>query len=680
MRAKLSIVAVIVLGLLTGLCFYLVKDNVETKVRTRVEKRLKGHFGTAWNLVEADAHEAVRSTAHITAKYRNEFNTFVDDQVQLQNALERKIKALPPEKQPDAALVVVKGRVLASHMPKEYLPKASAEKLNPGLTNRAVEIDVSRKVFTHELKKKAGVPASALVPAGWVKPKVFVGSIKKSKNFAKGLPTAAAAPIVLVFDGNNRLSTKGTPKRLGALVLAWKSKRSATEVRETAETVAGDSELRNKHFWGAYKSDRGRLRGILLMAEKVLTAEGRPPAFLMLVDSKGVVLHRNRQSRYLVGESLGERYLSLNTVLTTGLPQSDIWTSKELASMGEKKSKKDQGKGEGEDSLRSTLIRVGMAAINGDGGKVVGGVCAGWSLSDKKATEIGKNLGTGVVFLEGDDYAASSKGLSSVSKATIKKLKSNRVEAKKYDKVDGTVEFEGLKPTLVTVGGKRYLGASGIMAGARRVGAHSFLVLVPLDDAKEPFKLVSWIVLVLGGFAIVIVLLMIFFMSRHFLKPIDEIYSGVNEMLAGDLDYSFGVPSRETEGLCYALNGLLAKLLGRPEPEDEEDAVEDSDGPEKITVAMGPLPDQPTGAADDSVAELVKEDDEAHYRRIYSAYVEAMEEYGDDTSAFTYEDFKQLIDVNLRMIKSRFECEMVRFKRTSDSEGAPRLDPIPIKK
>ena len=676
MRAKLSIVAVIVLGLLTGLCFYLVKDNVETKVRSRVETRLKGHFGAAWNLIEADAHEAVRSTAHITAKYRNEFNTFVDDQVQLQNALERKIKALPPEKQPDAALVVVKGRVLASYVPKEFLPKASAEKLNPGLTNRSVDIDVSRKVFTHELKKKAGVRASALVPAGWVKPKVFVGSIKKSKNFAKGLPMAAAAPIVLVFDKNNRLSTQGTPKRLGALVLAWRTKKPPVEVRETAEAVAGDSELRNKHFWGAYKSDRGRLRGILLMAEKELTAEGRPPAFLMLVDSKGVVLHRNRQSKYLVGESLGARYLSLNTVLTTGLPQSDIWSSKELASMGEKKSKKDKG----EDSLRSTLIRVGMAAINGDGGKVVGGVCAGWSLSDKKATEIGKDLGTCLVFLEGDDYAASSKGLSSVSKETIKKLKGKRVEAKKYNKVDGSVEFEGLKPTLVTVGGKRYLGASGIMAGARRVGAQSFLILVPLDDAKEPFKLAPWIVLVLGGFAIVIVLVMIFLMSRHFLKPIDEIYNGVNEMLAGDLDYTFGVPSRETEGLCYALNGLLAKLLGRPEPDDEEDEVEDSDQPEKVTVAMGPLPDEAIGAADDSVAELVKEDDEAHYKRIYSAYVEAMDEYGDDTSAFTYDDFKQLIDVNLRMIKARFECEMVRFKLASDSEGAPRLDPIPIKK
>ena len=676
MRAKLSIISLVILGALTGLCFYLVRSNVESKVERAAKERLNGLFAATWELIEADAHEAVRMATEITEKYRNEFITFKKDQEALESFLKLKINSMEEGKRPDIAVIMVKGRVLASHVPNELLPKSTMEKLKSGLTNKSVDFDLASKVFAHKLQKKDGEPASALVPAGWAKPKIYVDEIKKSKHISKSLPSAAAAPIVLFFDSGGQLSTGGTPRRLGALVLGWKEAVEPRESREIVQTLAADSDLRNKHFWAAYKSDRGRLSTVLANAEKELSAEGRGPAFMALVDEKGVVLHRDKGTKYFVGESLGERYLSLNTVLSTGLAESDIWSSRELASIAE--SKKEGGGKDTESSMRSNLLRMGMAPFRGDDGRIVGGICVGWSLSDRKATQIGNYLGVGVVFLEGDSYAASTKGLGVVSKQTIEKLTANRVEKKKYSKADGSVEFEGLKAVPVTVGGKEFLGASGVMTGSRKVGAHTFLTLLSVEDAKEPLEAVSWVIILLGGFAIVMVLLMIFLMSRHFLKPLDELYSGVNEMLSGDLEYTFGVASSETEGLSYALNALLAKLLGRPEPEDEEDEVE-GDSTVEATLELGPMPDAAVAPTDEAVVSIAAESDDDHYKRIFSEYVDALDQYGEDVSAFTYDVFRQRLDVNVRVIKDRYEVGKVRFKIVSGSEGKPLLDSYPIK-
>ncbi len=677
MRAKLSILSVVVLGLITGLCFHLVRSNTDSKAKQSAEEKLQGLFSATWGLIEGDSHEAVRNAADITYKYRGEFLTFMRDQEWLENFLELKLNGLPEEKRPDVALIMVRERVLASHVPQELLPKSKMEGMSPGMTNRNVDLVVARQVFESELKKKEGAPAGALVPAGWENPEITVGEVKKGKYFARDLPLAVAAPIVLILDSEKQPSTSGTPRRVGALVLAWTKKIDASDAGEVAENLAGDIELRNKHFWAAYKSDRGRLRGVLLMAEEEFETAGRSPTFMALVDRRGVVLHRDKDTRQFVGESLADNYISLNTVLSTGTARSDIWSAREMASIGLSEEKEGQRKAE--TGTRTSLIRIGMAPFIGDDGRVMGGICVGWSLSDRRATEIGQDLGAGVIFLEGDNYVASSRGLPMVGGETISKLMARRVERKTFGKADGAVEFDGLQAVPVELGGGRYFGAAGVMAGSEREGMHTFLLLVSMDDLKSPFRTFSWALLLLGGLAVVIVLLMVFLMSKHFLKPIDEIYNGVNEVMSGDLDYSFGVYSRETEGLSYALNGLLSKLLGRPEPDDEEEPGEETDTPPEATVELGPLPDTTVSAAQEPAASLGRETDDSHYKRVFEEYVSALDKFGEDISAFTFDVFRQRVDVNVRVIKDRYECDKVRFVVGADSEGKPVLNPLPIK-
>jgi hypothetical protein len=670
MRAKLSIAAVVVIGGLTALFFFVARGEVRSEVQQEAKSRLEGTFAAVWEKIESNAHEAVRRSADVSNAYRKEFLQAMRAQRALSDALEAKVRAMEPEKRPDLAMVILKGRVLAAYVPEPLLQETKGA--SDEITNRSCDIEIAEEIFAKEVKRKAGAPASPLAPAGWQAPPVNVGKLDKGKLFSSDLPTAAAAPVVLTLK-KGRPAAQGAPKRLAALVVAWKQEQPSAKAKEAAEALAGDDSLRVNKFWPAYVGLRVTLTKIILVTEKRLRAGGRAPEFMALLDGKGIVLHRNKNTEYLVGESLAARYLSVNTALTNGMGQSDIWSQGDLRTPTDKAGKKEK------DAARSNLLRIGVTPIFGEAGQIIGGVCMGWTLSDKLAAQIHDTLGVGVVFLEQDKVMASA-ALPPVPASVIEELKASRVETKKYSPADGTAVFENLEAKEVELGGKKYYAAAGVMAGARDVGAHTYLVFVSASKQMAPFEVVPWTILGLGFLSLVLVLILLSVLARHFLKPIDEIYNGVNEMLAGDMDYTFGVPSAETEGLCYALNALLAKLLGRPEPEDEEEEVEESvEEPASATVALGPLPSEAIPANDPAVSDLVGESDEAHLKRVFDEYVTALDEYGMDVSGFTFKDFRDKIQANERMLKGKYECSAVRFKLGHDEDGAPILIPLAVK-
>ena len=68
--------------------------------------------------------------------------------------------------------------------------------------------------------------------------------------------------------------------------------------------------------------------------------------------------------------------------------------------------------------------------------------------------------------------------------------------------------------------------------------------------------------------------------AMRFLSPLDRIETGVAEVINGNRDYSFDTPSKDFEGLANALNVMLARLLGRPDPSDDElGGSDDGNGP-----------------------------------------------------------------------------------------------------
>jgi len=671
MRIKMTIFALVAMGLVTGGTFFLVRSSTMKKIRKSEHRALEGSFASAWVRLEMDGHEVVRRADGFARMARERVLDFREGQDELSEYLATKVAAVPAADRPDMALVIVRGRILGAYVAPSLAGKGGSSHW----FNRNFESDLSKKIFATELKKKSGAPASQLVSAGWAAPDVYVGSIKKVGPLGKPLATGVAAPMIVPLVKKSIPSPTGRPERLGALVLGWTTKHDSVKAQALATQMAADSTLRMKRFWRAYVALRVRI-GVELVPriEGDLIAVGRVPDLVAMVDGDGVVLIRNKNTEYLVGQSLTDRYLSLKGVLAKGMSQSDIWVNRDLISpeMIKGKAKKQAV----HSNERNTLLRIGMAPILGRDGNTAACLIIGWALSDKAATLLAHNLGTSIVFLEGDRYAASSADLPVVPQGIIKKIKSHRVEAKKISAADGTVEWENFKGIPVVVDGKRYLAAAGVIAGSYKPGAYSFLVFVHTDEVEAPFKIVPWAIWGLGLLALVIVLVVMQIMWMRFVRPIDEIYNGVNEVISGDLEYSFGVPSVETEGLCYSLNGMLAKLLGRPEDEEEEEEGGEQDQA-TIKVKLGPLPPSVVNASDPSVAPLAAESDEDHVRRIYKEYMAALDAEGEDLEGFTLEDFKAKVQVNERLLISRYKCSKVRFRvETVDDEVV--LSPVPI--
>ncbi len=96
------------------------------------------------------------------------------------------------------------------------------------------------------------------------------------------------------------------------------------------------------------------------------------------------------------------------------------------------------------------------------------------------------------------------------------------------------------------------------------------MVLSPLTAARAPFaSLQSW-VLVLGLVSLLAALGAAVGTSLRFIRPLDHIETGVAEVINGNRDYTFESESPDFEGLSNGLNVMMARLLGRPDPTDED--------------------------------------------------------------------------------------------------------------
>jgi hypothetical protein len=70
-----------------------------------------------------------------------------------------------------------------------------------------------------------------------------------------------------------------------------------------------------------------------------------------------------------------------------------------------------------------------------------------------------------------------------------------------------------------------------------------------------------------GVLAIVVLLGAVVLTALRFIKPLDKIELGVAEIINGNIDYQFRPVGPDFEGLSNGLNVMLARLLGREEPE-----------------------------------------------------------------------------------------------------------------
>jgi hypothetical protein len=389
---------------------------------------------------------------------------------------------------------------------------------------------------------------------------------------------------------------------------------------------------------------------------------GQPkPDIIALVDKEGNVLAMNdvptvipKQWRNEKGESI---LPAVGAVLSRRNIISDVW------------HKDDK-----------TLMKIGVASIidpdklsasPDESAAIIGAVVVAYAQTAKKAQAEKNLLGPDVAYYDRSNVIASSftrgGGEEDTSKAQALTAQLGQLNADK-----------GIQ---ISVGGADYLAAAVKLPQKATKGlpkdystaTAGVVVLSPLVTSEAAGK-VKLFILILGIGALALSMLGLYLAHRRLISQVDQVELGVNEIINGNLDRTFRPVGPELDGLSNALNVMLARLFGRPEPGEEE---YDDEGnpiiPGRVEFEEG---EEGRPAVDPDIAALAQEAEPDYYKRVYTEYVNARKASGtpDDVS---FENFIAKLKVNEGKLKAQYQCKQVRF-RVVTKDGKVSLKPVPI--
>ncbi|HUH03340.1 MAG TPA: MXAN_5187 C-terminal domain-containing protein [Kofleriaceae bacterium] len=326
------------------------------------------------------------------------------------------------------------------------------------------------------------------------------------------------------------------------------------------------------------------------------------------------------------------------------------------------------------------LMRIGAAPIRARDGQVAGAVVVAYALGAGAAQKQSSMLGAEVAFFEGEGISATSFRRPQARneedtlkrEALAKALGSAGLVKQALNSQSGFAD-----PVVVTVDGESFVAGAGRFAvpspateGATG-GTIGAVVLISLDDAEAPVGVAKVGILLVGLGAILIAVLALWFAQRRIVHQADQIEVGLVEIINGNLDYMFRPVGNELDGLANNLNVMLARLLGRPEPGEEE---YDDDGniinPNRLDF------DTALSDKDEEAVKLAQEPESDYYKRIFDEYVAARASVG-VTGDVTFDGFVTKLRINESSLTAKYQCSAIRFK-VAVADGKVSLKPVPI--
>jgi hypothetical protein len=315
--------------------------------------------------------------------------------------------------------------------------------------------------------------------------------------------------------------------------------------------------------------------------------------------------------------------------------------------------------------------------------EVAGAIVVAHSLGAPEAQRTAALLGGEVVYFNGDKPIATS--------AT--RGEAHQEDTTRYPDIGSALATSGVaKEALESeqglsrrahagVAGEKYVVAAGRLW--RFTSAEKFpaeypkpavgaLVLFSLDDATAPVSSVKVGILALGCLAAMIALLALFLSQHRITHQADQLEAGINEVINGNLELTFRPVGAELDGLANALNVMLARLLGRPEPGEEEYDEEGNVIQRDRLTFDTELSDRDTEAV-----ALAQEPEPDYYKRLFHEYIDAREQAGENVEGVTFDSFVTKLRVNEAGLKKRYQCSAVRFRVVS-KDGKVTLKPVPI--
>lgn len=369
-----------------------------------------------------------------------------------------------------------------------------------------------------------------------------------------------------------------------------------------------------------------------------LAQAGRKADIVAILDGQGKVLARDLNPNADFGENYGARYPAVAAALK-GQAVKDVWT------------------------LQGRMTEVGLAPVVRSDGTNGGALLVGFVLSAKKAQERRDMLGAEVGFFHDGKVHTSSF----VSAGTGEKEDTGKTQAL------GGALFSGLNlaasalqkgsPTEVQhfeIEGMDYAVIAAPLPGNFADKSSGVLLAGSVGDAVGRARDQGRPVLIFGLLAILVALTASVMTAKRFIGPLDSIELGVAEVINGNIDYTFKPVGPDFEGLSNSLNVMLARLLGRDEP--NEDAVEEEDNEVEKWRADQMVIDEGDGSVAAGAAALGQESEASYYPRLYNEYLGALKSLGKPTEGVSVQQFMAKLRLTEAGLKQKWTCKMVRFQ------------------
>jgi hypothetical protein len=385
-----------------------------------------------------------------------------------------------------------------------------------------------------------------------------------------------------------------------------------------------------------------------------LDAQGRKADLVAVVGANGHVVSRDLNINALYDEDLKTRYPSVGKALE-GQANKDVW------------------------SFDGHMMRVAAAPIRSKMGSVVGALVVGYVASAKDALSDHERLGTEVAYFldagDGGKLQASSFKKQGGESAEEKALAAQLFGGDKL--AAPALNGEITKPFHVRIGGEEYIAAAGPLPGNISKSRSGFVVLSSLTAARAPIvPAQSWIIL-LGIVALIAAVGAAVLTALRFISPLDKIESGVAEVINGNREYSFESPGQDFEGLANALNVMIARLTGRPDPTDDEFGEPTATGNWRGELAVDDQASTTGPQMSPENAQLAAEPEADYLQRTYAEWLAGRKQTGEGTDGLTFDGFVAKLRQNEGALKGKYNCSSVRFKVVIKNNQTT-LKPVPI--
>jgi hypothetical protein len=445
------------------------------------------------------------------------------------------------------------------------------------------------------------------------------------------------------------------------------------DVANKAERLAAERE-----FVTAIKTDSATERQTQArIGFQKLTADEKQnavkPDIIAVVDASGNLLAMNEVPTVVAKQwktDKGDSIIpALNVVLGKKVIISDLW------SYGTK-----------------GMMKIGVAPVidpdapisskDPEGVVIIGAIVVGYAQTAREAQKDRNLLGTEIAYYDNKTVIATSFTRGFGGEEDTAKAR-QLTELLRSGGINAVGEAGGKQnKQKISVDGVDYLAAAVKMprSATRKLPADyppitaGALVLAPISDPTDTARPVKLFIILLGAGALAMALLGLYLGHRRLLAQVDQIELGVADIINGNVDRTFRPVGLELDGLANGLNVMLARLLGRPEPGEEE--LDDEGNP----IIQGRVEfDEGEGGAPDpdpELAELAQESEPDYYKRVYTEYLAARKATGspDDVS---FENFIAKLKVTEGKLKAQHQCRAVRF-RVLTKDDKVTLKPVPI--